>query len=68
MYQIKCNCGLEIQVIGKGENGFARVIRQGSQRVEFAGAWPAVEQWLADRGVEQFADNGNYSHRPMGEY
>lgn len=68
MYQIKCTCGLEIQVIGKGDNGLARVVRQHSQHVEFVGPWPAVEKWLADRGVEQHAADGNYSHRPMSEY
>lgn len=51
MYQIKCQNGYEIQVIGKGEKGLCRV-QDGRQRIVFTGTYAECEKWLADRAVK----------------
>ncbi len=50
MYQIKCTCGYEIHVIGKGENGLCRVVRD--NQTAFAGTYAECETWLAARAVK----------------
>lgn len=50
MYQILCECGYEIQVIGTGENGLCRVADQ-NNRIVFHGTYGECVKWLADRAV-----------------
>lgn len=50
MYQIKAQCGYEIQVIGKGKNGLCRVCSN-QHVVVFTGTYAECEKWLADRAV-----------------
>jgi hypothetical protein len=54
MYQIKCECGYEIHVVGKGEQGLCRVVKAtgGEQTVRFHGTYAECEKWLADRAVK----------------
>jgi hypothetical protein len=54
MYQIKCECGYEIQVVGKGEKGLCRVVQATSSEhtVRFTGTYAECEKWLADRAVK----------------
>jgi len=51
MYQIKAECGMDIQVIGKGESGLCRVVDSIGQ-VRFTGTYSQCVQWLADRAVK----------------
>jgi hypothetical protein len=50
MYQIKFQCGYEIQVIGRGDAGLCRVVNSSNQIV-YSGTYAACEKWLADRAV-----------------
>ena len=50
MFQIKFQCGYEIQVIGKGENGSCRVCNS-NQHVVFRGTYAECERWLTSRAV-----------------
>ncbi|AMV24606.1 hypothetical protein VT84_13990 [Gemmata sp. SH-PL17] len=52
MYQIKCECGYEIRVIGKGENGLCKVVKADSNHEAFSGTYAQCEKWLSDRGVK----------------
>lgn len=51
MFQVKCQNGYEIHVIGKGENGLCRVANHDHQIV-FTGTYAQCEKWLNDRAVK----------------
>jgi hypothetical protein len=49
MYQIKAQCGYEIQVIGKGEQGLCRVVKD--DRECYRGTYAECARWLKQRAV-----------------
>lgn len=51
MFQIKAQCGYEIQVISKGDDGPCRIANSNNSIV-FCGTWDDCRKWLADRGVK----------------
>ena len=50
MYQIKRQCGYEIQGIGRGENGLCRVADHDG-RIVYSGTYAQCDSWLRERGV-----------------
>ena len=53
MSQIKCECGYEIRVIGRGEKGLCNVVKASdSQETRYSGNYDECVKWLADRAVK----------------
>lgn len=54
MYQVKCTCGYEIVVVGRGERGRCKVVQpsSGSWVAKFEGTYTECARWLAARAVK----------------
>lgn len=50
MYQIKYQCGMELQVIGMSDNGLCRIVNERGV-VEYEGPYTTCERWLSDRKI-----------------
>lgn len=51
MYQIQCECGYQIQVIGKGEKGMCQIVKSPYPDAVYTGTYDECVKWLMDRAV-----------------
>lgn len=50
MYQVKCSNGVEIQVIGKSQNGLCRVMDSNNNE-KFSGTYAECVKYCEDRRI-----------------